>query len=545
MPQASVTDEDIGRMMEADIDAMDAAVPAVPQQVGLLPNPMAAWASRLVDLKGVARPPMWDGRDATYSEWKYKFEATMSLLDLDEGMRRFVGDGIEDVIPLSAMTERDRAYSKLLFNILLHVTGGKALSLVRLGERNNGFAAWQRIYQAYEPDEGIRKMSMLSAILTPSWEQGSFWEHLLRWERAINRYEEATRGAVNDEVKCSVVQRWAPPHIKAYLRVAGAEVFATYRGLRAGIKSYVERCRVFDEFGQKVTSTPEVVTGAVPMEVDAVIKGKGKGNKGPSAPSPKGKGRGRGQGKGRGGGSPSPWVATAPSTSWSPPQQVAARPPASQQRPRGCYQCGALDHFARSCPLLAKGAGRGRGIGQRGGATFAAQPFQGLCRRCGRPGHKAAQCRVNLSNISVEEPPLEVSVGGPAGHAAATAVGALEPATQSASSRAAWLFALDASPRHGFVDLLEETLKLVLLLVDSGAYTHVCPPSFAAFVLMTACPSGEVAQTATGYQLRELGQRTVWLDLPGTGSSFLMRVVFRVMNIRKPILSVGSLAAQG
>eukprot|EP00972_Heterocapsa_arctica_P044506 6570248-Heterocapsa_arctica.AAC.1 len=33
------------------------------------------WASRLVDLKGVARPPEFTGEDPAWSEWRFRFES--------------------------------------------------------------------------------------------------------------------------------------------------------------------------------------------------------------------------------------------------------------------------------------------------------------------------------------------------------------------------------------------------------------------------------------------------------------------------------------
>ncbi|CAE8609876.1 unnamed protein product [Polarella glacialis] len=44
-------------------------------------------AARMVDLKGVAKPPVFTGREADWSAWRFRFESAMALLDLDGVMK--------------------------------------------------------------------------------------------------------------------------------------------------------------------------------------------------------------------------------------------------------------------------------------------------------------------------------------------------------------------------------------------------------------------------------------------------------------------------
>eukprot|EP00972_Heterocapsa_arctica_P010025 1473477-Heterocapsa_arctica.AAC.1 len=44
------------------------------------------WGSRLLDLKGVARPPQFDGKTSAWGDWKFKILAIAELLDLAEFM---------------------------------------------------------------------------------------------------------------------------------------------------------------------------------------------------------------------------------------------------------------------------------------------------------------------------------------------------------------------------------------------------------------------------------------------------------------------------
>ena len=45
----------------------------------------ADWAVRLLDLKGTARPPTFDGKDVSWPDFKFKFEATAELLHMAWG----------------------------------------------------------------------------------------------------------------------------------------------------------------------------------------------------------------------------------------------------------------------------------------------------------------------------------------------------------------------------------------------------------------------------------------------------------------------------
>ena len=138
--RVAVSDEEVSRMMDIDLEIYPPG-PSPPRQSQAQPrmvgtaesiHPMTALSSRLVDLKGVAKPPTWDGREQAYQEWKFRFESVMALLDLEVGMKQAVDTGGQEALDTLSSMERGR--SKLLYNILVQVVSGKALSLVRLGE---------------------------------------------------------------------------------------------------------------------------------------------------------------------------------------------------------------------------------------------------------------------------------------------------------------------------------------------------------------------------------------------------------------------------
>jgi hypothetical protein len=85
--------------------------------------------------------------------------------------------------------------------------------------------------------------------------------------------------------------------------------------------------------------------------------------------------------------------------------------------------------------------------------------------------------------------------------------------------------------------------NIVLLLIDSGAFDHVCPLAFADWLKLDADDSikGEVVG-AGGEILKHFGHRKVIFDLFGRGR---LLVNFHVLDVRRPIISVSKIIQHG
>eukprot|EP00972_Heterocapsa_arctica_P073663 10877873-Heterocapsa_arctica.AAC.1 len=55
-----------------------------------------------------------------------------------------------------------------------------------------------------------------------------FADALRAWELAVQRYEEATRFPMPNDLKCSVVSMHAPRAIQSYLPVSDTDLLANY-----------------------------------------------------------------------------------------------------------------------------------------------------------------------------------------------------------------------------------------------------------------------------------------------------------------------------
>eukprot|EP00972_Heterocapsa_arctica_P016590 2448521-Heterocapsa_arctica.AAC.1 len=73
--------------------------------------------------------------------------------------------------------------------------------------------------------------------MKPKWsgQLQNFADELRAWELAVQRYEEATRVPMPDEVRCSVVAMHAPRAIQSYLRVSDTDLLVNYQTMRRGI----------------------------------------------------------------------------------------------------------------------------------------------------------------------------------------------------------------------------------------------------------------------------------------------------------------------
>eukprot|EP00972_Heterocapsa_arctica_P068489 10118741-Heterocapsa_arctica.AAC.1 len=102
-----------------------------------------------------------------------------------------------------------------------------------------------------------------------------------------------------------------------------------------------------------------------------------------------------------------------------------------------------------------------------------------------------------------------------------------------------------AGTSSGSVDSIARALdspRCVRILMDSGSFLHVCPPSFAPEVPVRYDEHQLRAVAANGHALRFYGMKKVTL---ATAGGVLFVVDFAVMDVSQTILSVGKLHKRG
>ena len=472
-------------------------------------------SARLVDLRGIARPPTFSGKDEEWPEFRFRMEAIASLLGCEE----ILVDALKgnDDADMDLLTEDEFARSKFLYNLLVQICHGRALALIRLIKQSNGEAAWRRLVMEYEPDLAGRHCAILAGLLTPTWtDRRAFVDQLLDWEFKISEYELATHVPVPDAFKCAVVLRWGPVKVREFLRLSPVDLTSSYALLKSALQGYVQRGREYD-----VSGLPH--DEMVAMDVSAVWKGKSKG-----------KGKNAFDGNclkcgmyGHRARTCSVVITNAPVV---------------------CTNCNKRGHLAKDC-RGGKGKGKGAQVQQGGGkkglgkgkgasstASTAATRFEGVCFKCGTKGHRAADCRrvLYLSDVPDDQKQWDDTGSAPSYMPTSAGVSTIQTVAPLA---APWIVPLMSRLHVRFVIKPDITY----VLVDSGAYAHVCPVKFAPLEPLEPLME-KVAISADGRPIKVSGKRTVRFTL---SDGALMQKVFRVTAVSRPILSVGMLEDEG
>ena len=456
------------------------------------------WGTKLVDLKGVAKPPPFSGDDADWFEWKFRFTSVMGLLRVAEEMKFCAA--MHEPVPFARLGPQAKQKSALLYNLLIALVKGRALAILRGVADSNGLEVWRQLVLEYEPQQAARYSQMLQGVLNPSWTSSLAFELDLReWEGSLRRYEEAAGVQVPDQIKSAVIAQHVPKAIKRFIKMVPADITADYATLKGAILAFLTRDRAYTPMGLALRDDDAMLVDAIDddmqQEVNALIKGKGKGKV---------------SGKNKGGKGSS---STATQEGWwmrpcrfcqgrhmdvMCPRQQAAGQAAQPRAPQNQQQA------ATPQP---SGSGKGKGGNKGGGKGKGQGAFAGYCNRCGRWGHRSATCRVVMGVFD------EI-----------------------------W------NPKNGPVTSIHDSqgrLKTPrLLLVDSGAFIHTCPKEeFPEIPIKTDDKKNAPgAVVADGRPLHFYGTKTVNFK---TFGDYDIKVKFFVSDVNRVILSVGQLKKDG
>ena len=111
-------------------------------------------AELLEDLRGLGKPPSFDGNDAEYQDFRFSFRIHMSLVS---AVSQALMDKCEierNPISLAAVRALGDAHLKCcmqMYYALAVITKGSVRTLVRSVEETNGAEAWRLIHSRYAP----------------------------------------------------------------------------------------------------------------------------------------------------------------------------------------------------------------------------------------------------------------------------------------------------------------------------------------------------------------------------------------------------------
>ena len=135
-------DEDLectlAALVEPVSDAGDAQPPAAPTHRPGMPS-YQEQAVKLVDLRGIAQPPSFNGEEKAWADWRFRFQTVAALLSLHEVMQ--VAARHPRVIVSTELSEENVWKGRTLYGLLVALVAGRALGIVRQVPEGHGLEA--------------------------------------------------------------------------------------------------------------------------------------------------------------------------------------------------------------------------------------------------------------------------------------------------------------------------------------------------------------------------------------------------------------------
>ena len=309
-------------------------------------------------------PDSFSGKEEDWRVWSPKFRSYVGAMAKGQ-----VGVWMDHArahqaleCKLNSLAPAAHAPAAVLYSSLMAVCEGKSFYIVERAGGGEGIEAWRLLLNRYESQTRQSRVLMMMAVLAWDFKQGELLDCLEAFDRACQRYTDATSKVIDDDTKIGIV-------------IKGMESGS----LREHMLLHSERCETYEEFRNEVDTIAKARAAQFvvnsPMDLGAFNKkGGGKdqachncGKKGHKAADCW---AGGGKSSGGAGGAP-----------------------------LKCTKCGKSGHSAKDC--WSKGGG-----GQKGGkpsgkpAAANANAEKRECFKCGMNNHIAKDCRASEAKRS-------------------------------------------------------------------------------------------------------------------------------------------------
>ena len=499
-----------------------------------------------------------------WKEWYYQFGVATSTYSYKNAALLEVVEGLEmdevttEDVELKLATGESEWMRKTqaeMFGVLSLLTTGEANVMVRGCIDKNGYTAWKKLYDRFNPKTPASLTAAWREVIRPKKvkDMREAGKAIDAWESKVTMLKKEHGEEPTTGLKASLLLEMLPDHAQLTVAQGMSSKKLDYDTLKAKIKLMANV--QIDYATPKPMDIGETETNEGEDWVDVVGMQKGKG-KGPQLGScwtcggshfardcPKGygkgkKGGGKGEEKGKGKGK-----STGPMFG-------------------SCWTCGG-NHFSRECPKNseskgAKGGGKGKGKNIQ-------------CYSCGGWGHRADRCPTALGEVEqdYEEEEGEVeNVSGDWGIFGLEECKRQRPVGGGQTSKAGrpgrWARKerVPVKVHNRFGALTEEDEEEVWIqefsdaagwkslgkgeiVVDSGAAESVCPWDWAKEFGTKDIPWDQKRMflNASGGRMEHYGERKVFCKAKGLNSPISMK--FQVSDSRNPLASVARIVENG
>ena len=174
-------------------------------------------AELLKDLRGLGKPPSFDGNDSEYQDFRFSFRILMSLVSPVSHTLMDKCEIERNPISLAVVRALGEAHLKCCMQMYYAwalITRGSVRTLIQSVEETNGAEAWRLIHSRYAPDTQNRQYALMQKIMMPAkpWcdHTEGFESGLRSWEMDVGQWERASGTALADAVKHTVTMNVAP-----------------------------------------------------------------------------------------------------------------------------------------------------------------------------------------------------------------------------------------------------------------------------------------------------------------------------------------------
>ena len=258
---------------------------------------------------------MFQGGEDEWTEWAYVFQSAVdgSSPDAISAMQKVI-EAMDEVTMVQLNDNVDLAFDvpklgRELHNILTRKCQGEAGAIVRGVDTRDGFLAWRRLFNRYNPKTLARAMMHMVKVVTPQkvTDVKVLEQSIAEWERKVKKLEIDYDASIKPGMKMAIFTSMCPPSIQdiIYQKI---DTIREYIPLRDSVLTLVKN---------RITMG---IGGPVPMDIGKVDE------------------------------------------QHKEHEEVEEHDIDAVKSSMQCRQCNGWGHFARECPS-AKGGGKG---GQKG-----------------------------------------------------------------------------------------------------------------------------------------------------------------------------------